>query len=359
MKKRFQIILFMVILWPALLFSCTIFKMTRDGNTLIGNSEDWSDPDSKVWFLAPEPGKYGRVYFGFKNGWVQGGMNEQGLFFDGLAGSVKKWQPEPDRQDYAGNLCEKILEEASTVKTAISYFKKYNFPSLVTGIFIFVDKSGETAVIQYSEGRLKIDVTDGRYCAFGYQESRANNLLKNMSNLSIAEMKQILGKCQRQDSYPTQYANVYDPQKLVVHVYPAHGATKSIKFDLKKEWAKGNHYFDLPKYAEQMNIPFLKDHKTSDMINLSNNVLDNYIGKYNTGSSMINIYRSDSVLYLKTNLIFNGIMAFWIMPLSREQFLVRDLAIEIGFKRNRAGKISGLTMKMGTEVYDANRISLK
>jgi len=172
-------------------------------------------------------------------------------------------------------------------------------------------------------------------------------------------MKQILGKCQRQDSYPTQYANVYDPQKLVVHVYPAHGATKSIKFDLKKEWAKGNHYFELPKYAEQKNIPLLKDHKTADAVNLANDILDNYVGKYNTGSSMINIYSSDSSLCLKTNLIFNGIMALRITPLSREQFFVRDLAIEIRFKRNRAGKISGLTMKMGTEVYDANRIFLE
>ena len=130
MRKTFLTFLVALILWTLPVYSCTIFKMTIDGKTLIGNSEDWSDPDSKVWFLSPDSDGHGCIFFGFKNGWAQGGMNDKGLFFDGLAGSVKKWHRDSNKKDYHGNLCEKVLKEVSTVEAAIPYFKKYNFPSL-------------------------------------------------------------------------------------------------------------------------------------------------------------------------------------------------------------------------------------
>ena len=63
--------------------SCTIIYAT-DGNTVLaGNNEDYINTNSIIWFVAPEEGKLGRVYFGFDTFWPQGGMNEEGLFFDG------------------------------------------------------------------------------------------------------------------------------------------------------------------------------------------------------------------------------------------------------------------------------------
>ena len=65
--------------------ACTIVAISKDNKVLVGNNEDWSDPDSKVWFQSLEKDKYGCVYFGFKNGWTQGGMNEKSLVFDWVA----------------------------------------------------------------------------------------------------------------------------------------------------------------------------------------------------------------------------------------------------------------------------------
>ena len=57
---------------------CTVFTAADGDVVLVGNNEDFLHPLPKVWFLPPEGGKFGRVYFGFENQY-QGGMNDQGF----------------------------------------------------------------------------------------------------------------------------------------------------------------------------------------------------------------------------------------------------------------------------------------
>ncbi len=74
-----------VLFQQATAVACTAF-LAYDGQLALGgNSEDWKDPDTYLWFTPAEKGEYGRVAFGFGNLWPQGGMNDQGFFFDGMA----------------------------------------------------------------------------------------------------------------------------------------------------------------------------------------------------------------------------------------------------------------------------------
>jgi hypothetical protein len=66
---------------PAAL-GCTVFSASDGTTVLAGNNEDYFNPSTRIWFEPPEDGKYGRVYFGFDDFRRQGGMNDQGLFFD-------------------------------------------------------------------------------------------------------------------------------------------------------------------------------------------------------------------------------------------------------------------------------------
>ena len=342
-----------LLLLPTQLIPCTIFKLSQNNTTLIGNNEDWSESDSKVWFLTSG---YRRILLGFSNGWVQGGMNDQGLFFDGIAGPVKKWSREPGREDYPGNLCEMILREAADVKEVIPYFEQYNFPSLITGIFIFVDKSGETAVFQYEDGRLSVNLHDSPIFAIGYRGERAGELLREMTALSVKGMQQITGACLRTDMVPTQYANIYDPQNLVVHVSLPHGFDASRSFNLPEEWAKGDHYYDLPKAVQQLNGSLLTDHKTAPSMDMTAGTFDEYAGTFQSGSSKMEIYRSGSNLFFKSRLIFDGVMAFRMVPLSEERFVARDLNLEIRFRKNKKGEITGLETIHGSNKHSAERM---
>ena len=335
--------------------SCTIFKMTQLGHTLIGNNEDWIDAKAKVWFLAAEPAKYGRVLFGFKNGWAQGGMNDQGLFFDGVAGEVRDWTPDSSREDFPGNLCEKALEECSTVKDAITIFERNNFPSLLVGTFVFVDATGKTAVIYFEKGRLRIEEHSAPLYALGYYGERADELLGDTSDLNVDTMARILGSCLRNDTYSTQYGNIYDPQNLIVHVYPSCGEEQTAILDLKEELARGDHYYELANVAEQQSSEILVDHKTHPVHDLPASSYVEYVGQYDSDNASITIIQSDKHLLLRSDIIFDAAMAIEILPVTADTFFARHLAIEVNFHRDSSGKIVDCSLAYDGEIYQGRK----
>jgi len=53
----------------ALLFSssgmaCTMYKLTKDGKTIVGNNEDWTSPNGQFWFEAGTENTFGAMYMG-------------------------------------------------------------------------------------------------------------------------------------------------------------------------------------------------------------------------------------------------------------------------------------------------------
>jgi len=54
---------------------------------LVGNNEDSVEPLTSVWFVPAGEDTFGLVLFGYGDDYrAQGGMNDQGLFFDFLTG---------------------------------------------------------------------------------------------------------------------------------------------------------------------------------------------------------------------------------------------------------------------------------
>lgn len=92
---------------------------SKGDKTLVGSNEDFIDPESDVWVLPSEIGKYGRVYFGFGIGLPQGGMNDQGLFFDYAALPPSGRNFPPEKKVYPGNLVEKAMEECGSIDEVI------------------------------------------------------------------------------------------------------------------------------------------------------------------------------------------------------------------------------------------------
>ena len=106
--------------------SCTVFYASDDQVALGGNNEDYQHPFTKVWFLPPQEGKYGRVYFGFENFVWQGGMNDQGLFFDALAVDQSVQVARGDKPAYPGSLPDKAMAECATVDWVVQLFDHYH-----------------------------------------------------------------------------------------------------------------------------------------------------------------------------------------------------------------------------------------
>ncbi len=224
---------------------CTIFKLSGGGRTLVGNNEDWENPRTRVWFRVAEPNKHGRVYFGFDDGWAQGGMNDEGLFFDWVAGFKADWTPSASRQDYSGNLCAKMLEEAATVEQAIALFRRYNERAFGYARIMIVDRTGASAILGWRDGDLLVVRTSEAWQAMGFGQVIAGTMLPVMGTPTVEGFRDTLKAALQSGRYGTKYSNVYDLQKLEVHVWDFHRGRGPVTYRLAEELEKGDHRYDL------------------------------------------------------------------------------------------------------------------
>jgi len=254
MKKLIVCIVFVSLIYN--MFACSMFTKTDNGYTLVGNNEDWKDPETIVWFAPAHEGKYGAVYVGFKNFFPQGGMNDQGLCFDGFATDSKPIEESLDKPVYDGWLNTLIMENCATIDEVIEIFEKYNLQSLETAMLMFVDSTGDAVIIEgdeyiRKEGDFQIvtnfyqsEVKEGKEepCV------RYNNVLSQISDseVSVKSFKKMLASVHQEGPYPTQYSNIFDPNTLKLYLYHFHNYENEVVIDVAEELGKGEHFFDIP-----------------------------------------------------------------------------------------------------------------
>lgn len=164
MKKTISL-LFLLLIWQTSiqLNGCTVFMSTNSKRTLIGSNEDYKKSNSQVWFIPAKDGRYGYALFGY-GGSAQSGINEKGLFWDGLRaypyitpGNSK------NKLNIKGDVLYKILEECATVDEVIKLFEKFYWDGFRLSQLMVVDKSGESAIITYNENELVVTKKENNY----------------------------------------------------------------------------------------------------------------------------------------------------------------------------------------------------
>jgi hypothetical protein len=276
--------------------ACTIVAISKDNNVLVGNNEDWSDPDSKVWFQSPEKDKYGRVYFGFKNGWTQGGMNEKGLFFDWVAAFEQEAPFDlGSKQLASGNLCETILEKASTVEEVIRYYEIYAEPSFARSRIMYVDAAGNSVIIGWENRQIKIWRKEGWYQVLSAEERvrKAEELLNLHKYSSVEGLHSVMDACTQRGDYPTRYTNICDLKNGVIYLYDLLNNKELATFDIHEEFRKGPHFYNIPNLPHQLTLPPLTDGKTWRPVNIDPIVLTKFIGIYEGDAGQRLIISSD------------------------------------------------------------------
>jgi len=254
MKRMILLILISVMAYNV--FACSMFTKTQNGQTLVGNNEDWKDPQTIVWFVPAEEDRYGAAYVGFKNFFPQGGMNDQGLCFDGFATKQKPITASLDKPVYDGWLNTLVMETCSTIDEVIAVFDKYNLQSLETAMLMFVDKTGDAVIIegdQYVRKEGDYQIVMNFYqseVAEGITETcgRYNNVLSQIpdSEVSIDDFKTMLASVHQEGKYPTQYSNIFDPNTLKIYLYHFHNYENEVIIDVSEELSKEEHFYDIP-----------------------------------------------------------------------------------------------------------------
>jgi hypothetical protein len=255
-----------MVLTTPMAYACTAFMMTDGEVVLVGNNEDSKIPYTRVWFIPAENGRFGRVYFGYDNWTPQGGMNDQGLFFDYFA--VKKLEIKQSREkpQFPGPPTDTMMAKCATVEDVLEMVSKYDLKWNPKIQMFVVDRKGNSAIIEggtvirncdayqvVTNFRLSKIPEDQRPCRWPAwscsRYKKAEKMLLDSDTPTVAHFRDILRATHRGPYNViarTQYSNIYDVTNKLVYVYYLHDFDNEIIFNLSEELKKGRHYFDLP-----------------------------------------------------------------------------------------------------------------
>jgi uncharacterized protein (TIGR03435 family) len=241
---------------PAVL-ACTAFcAVGGDGHVLVGNNEDWFNPRSKLWFIPPKPGAYGRMYVGFDDVWPFGGMNDRGLWYDAFAAPALRAAGSADLPSYRGEIVDAAMSQCATVEEVVQLVSGYNRSYLTEGILMFADASGDAVSI---EANAIVRKKGAHFVQTNFHQSRgqrgpgleryqtASSMLERAGgDISVDLFRRILAATHQEGAGPTQYSNVYDLTSRTMYLYRFHDYDHVVAFRLDEELKKGARVLDMP-----------------------------------------------------------------------------------------------------------------
>lgn len=255
MKNKFILVLVLAFLLnPILGNACSMYKITRNGKTIVGNNEDWLSPNSQFWFEAGEANNYGVMYMGLLNDFAQGAINDAGLVFDVFANPDLPIENTEGKLDISISVAiRKIMQTMSTVEEVETYLKTINLSSLSSSQIVFVDQSGTYLIVEGDEF-IAGDESEKAFSNFYYsqiesvEEVDLENFQNGLKFLNSSEGNASTPYCSdamkhlaNNDLFGTQYSTIYDLNTLKIRVYLFHDYSQFIDLDLTKELKKGNH----------------------------------------------------------------------------------------------------------------------
>jgi len=246
-------------------FSCSMYKITVNGKTIVGCNEDAWRLTPHIWFEnALNPLTIGAAFTGSRfdgpNGYApQSGMNEYGLTYSRLASR----SPENNDQKRSAGLAisnptqylKDILHLCKTVEDVKAYISRYDHSYFMEDVFIYIDKSGRYLVVEPFTMTIGNDAKDvlSNFCPSVTSQETANKLdryrngvefLKNGMDTSLqftTALSDAMHVCREKIGDGTLLTSIWDTDKGNVNLYFYHQYKKTVQFNLKEELAKGDH----------------------------------------------------------------------------------------------------------------------
>lgn len=254
MKYLTNLLFAILLIFPKLGLACSMYKLTKNGKTIVGNNEDYISPNSQFWFEKGSENTFGVMYMGLLNNFAQGAINEKGLVFDGF------WEPYLEIKNTEGKIelptqdaLKKVMQTMASVEEVRSYLNTINLNDLQNGQLVFVDKSGTYLIIEGDEMIIG-DEDEKTFSNFYYSQIKTLDdvglpyFQKGQEFINSTQQVQTLDYCSEAMSNfaqyriaPTQYTTIYDLDKLKIRVHLFQDFSNYIELDLTKELLKGDH----------------------------------------------------------------------------------------------------------------------
>jgi hypothetical protein len=296
MRKRITGFMFIAIVMFGFIFaqnaiSCSMFKITKHGKTMVGNNEDYWNPNTRIWFEKGKAGEYGAAYVGFDNFWPQGGMNQAGLVFDGFAMNFKAINNTEGKKELNINFLKIIMRQCATVGDVKKYFTQYDLSGLESSMFLFIDKSGKYLVV---EGDSLITGNNEYYVLSNFYPSEIKNeseidipcyhkgkkLLDSRTDTSLSFCASVMDSMHQERDWGagTMYTTIYDLNEGMIYLYFFRDYKHVVKFDLNNELKKNDFSLVIPEL-------FPDNRKGSDFLN-----------NYNKVNTEIELFNNEDIL---------------------------------------------------------------
>lgn len=234
-------------------YACTIFTKQQGDIILVGNNEDFLYLyEPYIWFVSPKEGSYGRVCFANAS-YVQGGMNEKGLFYDGAMCPATDVPYSEDKPFLDMDLGEVVISKCSNVDEAVEFLKGYNIPGGFGDHILFADETGKSLIVEWVEGEMEVIQKEQDYqIATNYFLSKpqlggypckrydmVKSILEKEEEISLESFKNILSATsQAWGDGGTKYSNVYDLKNKVVYVFCKGDYSKLVSYNIIDELKK-------------------------------------------------------------------------------------------------------------------------
>jgi penicillin V acylase-like amidase (Ntn superfamily) len=283
---------------PAL--PCTAFLVCGDGKVLMGNNEDFWNPEVRIWFVPAPKGRFGRVYLGYDNLYPQGGMNERGLAFDGFATAKYPMHEQEGKVVFHGRLLDEVMATCATVEDVIAMLSRYDLRMLESAMLMYCDKSGDSVIVEGDEFVRK----EGSFQVVTnfYQSRQAGDRgicprfdaaverLEGAKEVSLPLCRKVLAATAQEGDTPTQYSNVFDLEKGLIYLYHFHDFEDVVAFDLEEELKKGAHVLEIARlfpqtFAYRSYLQKRKHDRAQELARrrvkpVDSKILDKYVGRY-------------------------------------------------------------------------------
>lgn len=245
--------------------SCTIFTVSRDGNSFFANNEDEGLQHGRIWFYPAYGDNYGKLLFGYAirhdvDIYV-GGLNDQGLCFDMNMVSRTQMNADPNKLDFEGAFFLKMLEECATVEDVRNWTQLYNLYLLTWQQVHIADTKGDAMVIGLdSEGNFHITNKTGDYIistnSFNLAQTKtdcwrydlAEDMLNTMPDLSLDYCRDILDATQLTS---TMYSYIVNLNNGLIYLYSHKDFEHFAVIDSFREIGKAYHSYDIQTLVMQ------------------------------------------------------------------------------------------------------------
>lgn len=231
-------------------FSCTIFSsIDKNGHVWTGNNEDYLFTfNTFVKVFARTDTTFGFICFAnssLPEEYIQGGINEAGLFYDGNSVPPSIYKDYEKKKDFPGGerkMIEYMLKKCATVEQVFQLFSTYRLNGNETGQIHLADKNGTFGIITadsmwITKNNFQIS-TNFNLCHSNHDNITCwrypivEQALKN-KEVNLNTFKEICNQTSQQKGASTIYSNIQDLTTGEIWLFYGMDYAKSVHLEIK------------------------------------------------------------------------------------------------------------------------------